>query len=159
MSKPLLQLDTLVVRPKIAIDGVLHDILSPDELPVLTNHLLAFKGRRMEELLRKPDLQAKEKKELESVVLEISDAIMEPVPVEARAKLSDMQRMSVIEAFSTLLLTKKAGTAAALLRGLLPEETPTQPKPRPSTGGKRSRGSSGSTDAPLSGGSPKPRAR
>jgi hypothetical protein len=44
MSKVLLDLDTLVVRPKIKIDGKPYEILSPDELPVLTSHRLASRA-------------------------------------------------------------------------------------------------------------------
>lgn len=153
MSKPLLDLDTLVVRPKIRIDDHHYDILSPDELSVVTNHLLASKGKRLEELAAKADLTKAESNELTSLVIEISDAIMEPVPAEIRAKLAGMQRMSVIEAFSTLLLTKKAGTAAAMLRGLLPETT----REKKGAGGRRSRSSSASTADRPGGGSPKPR--
>jgi hypothetical protein len=75
----------------------------------------------MEALLNQTELSEDEEAELTDVVREISDTIMEPVPAAIRDKLSDPQRSAVIEAFSTLLLTTKAGTAAALLRSLLPE--------------------------------------
>lgn len=161
MGKPLLDLDTLVVRPTIAIDGQAHEILAPDELPVLTTHLLASKGRRMDELMKSAELGAAEQAELGRLVREISDAIMAPVPAKVREKLSETQRVSVIEAFAALLLTKKAGTAAALFGSLLPEtDTPAKkPDKKNATGAKRSRGSSASTAARRGGGSAKPRSR
>lgn len=150
MGKVLLNLDTLVVRPKISIDGRPFEILSPEELPVLTSHLLASKGARMEKLTMTAELGEDEEAELTSLVYEISDVIMGPVPADVRDKLSEAQRISVIEAFSTLLLKNKAGTAAALMASLLP----TAAKP---TGEKRRRGSSASTAGRRGGGSAKPR--
>jgi hypothetical protein len=155
MSGVLLNLDTLVVRPRISINGKSYEILSPDELPVLTSHLLASKGKRMEALMNQAALADEEQDELCSVVCALSDTIMEPVPAAIREKLSDPQRFAVIEAFSTLLLTTKAGTAAALLRSLLPATDPAV-KPK-STGAKRSRGSSASTAGRRGGGSRKRR--
>lgn len=152
MSEILLDLDTLVVRPKIAIDGLHYEILSPDEVPVITSHRLAAKGKRMEALMGSANLSKAGEAELEKIVLEISDIIMGPIPAEVRARLSEAQRMSVTEAFSTLLLAKKAGTAAALVKSLLPEtKTP--------TGESTQRGSSGSTEDRPTGGSTKRRSR
>lgn len=156
MSDVLLNLDTLVVRPKINIDGSPYEILSPDELPVLTTHMLAQKGKRMEELMNQGVLNQKEERELKSIVNEISDAIMEPVPAEIRAKLTDVHRTAVVQAFSMLMLTNKAGAASALMSKLT---VPTMSPPAPPTGGKRSRGSSASTADRRAGGSTKHRSR
>jgi hypothetical protein len=82
MSTALLNLDTLVIRPAITIDGERHEILSPDELPVLTSHMLAAKGQRMEELTTKAELNEGEQAELVDVVNKISDTIMSPVPAD-----------------------------------------------------------------------------
>src|SRR5438309_10305921 len=120
MSKVLLDLDTLVVRPKIAIDGKHYDILSPDELPVLTTHMFGIKGKKMDELMAKANLAKAEQDELGLVVREISDTILTPVPAEIRDKLTDAHRIAVIQTFSALLLNKKAGTAAALMKTLQP---------------------------------------
>jgi hypothetical protein len=157
MSTALLNLDTLVVRPVIAIDKKNYEILSPDELPVLTSHLLANKGQRLEELTNQRDLDESEQAELEDVLNLISDTIMSPIPECVRAKLTGAQRMSVIEAFSTLLLTKKSGTAAAMLRSLLPAIPTMDEADPPQTGAKRSRGSNASTGARRAGGSRKRR--
>lgn len=143
----LLNLDTLVDRPKIAIDGKRYEILSPDELPVLVSHKLAMQGKRLDELSGAAELAPEDKAELEQLVLDLSDTIMEPIPAAVRAKLSDAQRLSVIEAFSTLLLTRKAGAAAAMMTALIPTASPPA-----QTGGKSSRGSSASTaDRPATG--------
>jgi len=155
VAGPLLDLDTLVVRPVIRIDGEACEILSPDELPVLTSHALASKGRRMDELMKLPELNRDQRGELEALVQQISGAIMEPVPQALRDKLSDAQRMAVIEAFTALLLSKKAGTAAALFKGLAPRAS----DPPPSTGASAPPGSSGSTAETPATGSGKPRSR
>lgn len=159
MSTALLNLDTLVVRPVISIDGKKYEILSPDELPVLTSHMLASKGQRMEELTGKRDLDEAEREELVEVVTAISDTIMSPISETVRAKLSGAQRHAVIEAFSTLLLTKRSGTAAAMLRSLLPAIPTTAEHDEKSTGAKPSRGSSASTAGRRAGGSRTPRSR
>lgn len=153
MPNVLLNLDTLIDRPKIRIDGDLHEIVSPDELDVITSHLLAAQGRRMEELMKAGELSDDDKEELRSIIAQLSNAIMAPVPVPVRAKLSDSQRLSVIESFTALLLSKKAGTAAALFAGLIPSP------PAPPTGAKPPRGSSASTAAGRTGGSGKRRSR
>ena len=155
MAGPLLDLDTLVTRPFIRIDGEICEILSPDELPVLTSHSLASKGRRMDELMKLPELNRDQRGELQALVEQISDTIMDPVPKPLRAKLSEAQRMSVIEAFTALLLSKKAGTAAALFKGLaLKASTPAS-----STGESEPPGSSDSTAETPPTGSGKPRSR
>lgn len=151
MNHALLNLDTLINRPAISIDGKRYEILAPEELPVLTSHMLAARGRRMDELMKSAELSGEEKEELVAIVAELSGAIMEPVPLEIREKLSDAQRVSVIEAFTALLLSKKAGTAAALMGGLMPVQQ--------STGAKPSPGSKGSTAAHRNGGSKKRRSR
>ncbi len=129
MSQSLLKLDTMVKRPKITIDDRFYSIISPDELPVFTSHMLAAKGRQIDALMRKDALDDAEGAELKQLVTDIADRIMEPVPVEVREKLSDAQRMSVIEAFTALLLSKKTGTAAALIRGLVPNSTGAKSSP------------------------------
>ena len=147
MSKVLLDLDTLIERPKIKIDGQLHEILAPDELPVLTSHLLATGGSRFDALMKDRNLSDDGKAELRSLLHTLSDTVMQPIAAEVRAKLSDAQRVSVIEAFTALLLSKRTGTAVAMLAGLLP------------TGEKSSPGSNASTAAGRSGGSGKRRSR
>lgn len=154
MSKALLDLDSLVVRPTIMIDGKSYEILSPDELPVLTSHMLTVKSKRYDELMQKNDLAHEEREELSSLVRMVSDKIMTPVPLEVTAKLSDAHRLSVIEAFSTLLLRTKAATAAAILESTLPTRSTATEK---GTGEKRSRGSNASTAGRRAGGSPKRR--
>lgn len=149
MTNPLLNLDTLVIRPKIAIDGKKYDILSPEELPVLTSHKLAVQGRRLDVLMKMDVLAQGDSDELRGIVAAISDTIMQPIPARVRAKLSEAQRMSVIEAFTALLLSKKTGTAAAIFGGLVPSLI----------GAISSLGSSGSTAATPDGGSVKPRPR
>lgn len=151
MNNPLLNLDTLVVRPCIAIDGKKHPIMSPDEMPVLTSHALASQGRRLDVLMKADQLAPTEQDELRGLVATISDTIMEPIPAAVRAKLSEAQRVDIIQAFTALLLSKRTGTAAALFGGLMPKLAPNL------TGANSSPGSVGSTAKPRATGSKKPR--
>lgn len=155
MGNVLLDLDTLVVRPKIRIDGEPYEILSPDELPVLTTHMFGIKGNRMDALMAQAELAPAEAKELRGLVLEISDAIMEPIPAKIRKKLSEAHRNAVIQTFGSLLLNKKAGAAAALMKTLLPVLAELKGAEQ-LTGESQSPASSDSTEGPQDGGSPKP---
>lgn len=139
-ARPLLELDTLVTRPSIMIDGARHAILSPSELPVLVSHKLARQGRRIEELMQADALDEESQAELRMLVNAVSDTIMEPIAETVRAGLSDAHRMRVVEAFTMLLLSTRLETAAAILTG------------RPSTGENSSPASSASTAASRRGG-------
>jgi len=142
-ATPLLDLETLIKRPKIAIDGELYEILSPDELTVVDHHRFAAWGKRIDALMAKKDLTKAQEKELGKIVVDLGDRIMVGVPEALRAKLSDAQRMAVAEVFTRLPLQKRlarlAGAEAVL--GQNP------------TGASSSRGSSIATAATPDGGS------
>ena len=150
--KPLLDIATLVERPMVRIDGELQELVSPEELSILASQRLASDGRRLNELMTSDKLDEDGDQELEKLLVRISDTIMEPVPKKVRAKLSEMQRLEIIQAFTALLLRKKAGSAAAMINSLIPAIA--VPK---ATGETVSPGSSGSTAATRDTGSPKRR--
>ncbi|MDM8009919.1 MAG: hypothetical protein QUV08_03035 [Parasphingorhabdus sp.] len=150
--KPLLDIATLVERPMVKIDGELQELVSPEELSILASQRLASDGRRLNELMTSDKLDEDGDQELEKLLVRISDTIMEPVPKMVRAKLSGMQRLEIIQAFTALLLRKKAGSAAAMINSLIPAIA--VPK---ATGETISPGSSGSTAATRDTGSPKRR--
>lgn len=150
MAEPLLNLDTLIERPSISIDGARYEIVSPEELPVITSYRLASRGRRFDKLMALEQLSEHQDKELGAIVRELSDIIMAPVPEQARIKLTEAQRLSVIEVFTTLLLRRRLGTAAAAVKDLAPALASR-------IGEMPSPASSGSTAGTPAGGSPKPR--
>jgi len=95
-NAPLLDLETVIVRPAIMIDGERHEIIAPDELPLEKSHLMASKGRRMQQLQSGEEMNRDQQAELKAIVRQLSDIVMEPIPRAAREKLADAQRLQVI---------------------------------------------------------------
>ncbi len=147
-DKPILDLNTLIKRPKVGIDGVLYEILSPDELSVVDSQRFALWGTRVS------DLASDETKglDLEELVDDLARKIAVGVPESLMNKLSGVKKYQLIEVFTLLLLASKAklvGAAAAMLEGLEKETS--------ATGAKLSHGSKGSTGAARNGGTSKRR--
>ena len=139
----LLSLTTLIDRPRLEIDGHLYEIMSPDELPLLTSQRLAAKGRELDRLMKLDELKPVHERRLPELLDELCAIIMEPVPVEVRASLSEAQKQSVIEVFTMLSLARKTRLAGATMKGMAAKRE---------TGESSSPGSSASTaDAPPTG--------
>lgn len=111
-DRPLLVLDTLIVRPTVEIDGARYELYSADELSVLTSHRLGIRGRRIGELSKSDDPEAGD--ELEGLVTLVARDILVDVPDEVFAKLSGSQRFAIVDVFTGLLLRKKLGVAGAI---------------------------------------------
>jgi len=145
-KQPILDLDTLVERPTIRVDGKLYEIRSHDELSVLDHHRLVQQGKRLDELMARPELDADSRAEVGTLLYEISDFVMVGVPAQVRAKLSDAQRASVAEVFTVLPTQQRIARAAAAIGAAATR-----------TGASRPRASNASTAATPPGGSPRPR--
>lgn len=149
-TAPLLDIETLIIRPAIMIDGERHEIIAPDELPLDQSHLMAAKGRRMQQLQSTDSMNRDQRAELEAIVELLSDVIMDPIPKAVRAKLQPAQRLQVIEAFTALLLKRRMASAAAMMPGQKMIEAALAAMgagSKPSTGESSSPGSSGSSAA------------
>lgn len=143
----LLDLNTLIERPTIAIDGKKYEIRSPDELSIIESQQFTFWGAAIEELSQE---EGKEE-ELQVLIDKVADAVLIGVPANVRAKLSGVQKHQVIEVFTVLLLRRKigaVGAAAQVMKDLAP-----------SIGAKKSPASSASSVEPPRGGSKKRRLR
>ena len=144
-TKPLLDLDTLIDRDRVAIDGDLYEILSPDELSVIDSHRFGRWGKRIEQLAETDGDEAEA--ELDELVGKVSRKILVAVPDEVFAKLPGSQRWAVIDLFTGLLLREKlkvAGAMQAAMGEAIPQIRP--------TGDRSSPGSSDSTaDTPQPG--------
>lgn len=110
----VLDLTTLIERPRISIDGEFHEILSPAELSVLDSQRFGAWGRRFDELMGKKSLSSRDEKELAKLVTDLSTRIMVGVPESVREKLSEAQAMEVIEVFTGLLLRRRLKAAGAM---------------------------------------------
>lgn len=118
---PLLDLDTLVERPCITIDGERYAIRSPGELSVVESHRFGRWGKRIEELDGE-DGDAAEA-ELDALVAKVCKAILVDVPDDVFAKLPGTQRWAIIDLFTALRLreTLKVAGAMTAARGPIPE--------------------------------------
>ena len=136
-SKPLLDLDTLVERPFITIDGVRVDILNPEELSVIESHRFGVWGRRIEQLSNETGEEAE--KELDQLVATVARKICVGATDEQFAKLPGSQRWQIVDVFTALRLRTSLKVAGAMkaATGELPEWT----------GANSSPASSGSTAA------------
>lgn len=145
-DKPILELSTLIERPKITIDGTLYDILSPDELSIITFQRFGYWAQRIGEIMGAGEIKPKQEAELSRLIVELTDRVMIDVPQEVRDRLGDSQRMQIAEVF--ILLPLPHWLIAAKRAGA------TKPG-KPPTGGKRRRGSKGSMAGRRGGGSTK----
>lgn len=103
---PLLNLDTLIVRPQVIIDGQSYEMVSPDEMTIVERQRQVARGRRMQELLDKRELSNQEQGELARVLDEGCRAIL-LAPDDVHAKLMDGHRLDIIDAFGQLLLGRR----------------------------------------------------
>lgn len=148
-----LNIETLIERPTIDIDGTLYEILSPDELSIIQHHSFAATGRRLEELMKSDQLDENEAHEMQAIVTDISDEIMVGVPDDIAEKLTDAQRLAVLDVFTALPAKKKLVDLLGAIEANQPKKT------KRSTGAKRPRGSRGSSAATRKRGSTKRRSR
>lgn len=111
-AEPLLDLDTLIERPFITIDGVRFKIRSPGELSVVESHRFGRWGKRIDELQNEDGDGAEA--ELDALVARLSKAILVDVPDEVFSKLSGANRWALIDLFTGLLLREKLKVAGAI---------------------------------------------
>lgn len=116
----LLDLDTLIERPRIAIDGTMYEILSPHELSVIDSHRFARWGRQIDALGRSDAEDAGEEAELEALVAKVARRICVGVPDDVFAKIPGKQRWQIIDVFTALLLRTGLKVAGAMVTAVGP---------------------------------------
>jgi hypothetical protein len=119
--KPLLDLDTLVERPFITIDGERVEILNPEELSVIESHRFGVWGRRIEALSGETDEAAEQ--ELSELVATVARKICVGATDAQFVKLPGSQRWAIIDLFTALRLrsTLKVAGAMKAATGEFPE--------------------------------------
>lgn len=135
----LLDLDTLIARPFITIDGEAADILNPEELSIIESHRFGVWGRRIEQLTGETGKEAEE--ELEELVSTVARKICVGATDEQFAKLPGSQRWAIVDLFTGLLLREKLKVAGAMKTAMGPVPDGLAAL----TGVSSSRGFSGST--------------
>jgi acid phosphatase family membrane protein YuiD len=149
MADPILDLSTLVDRPKIRIDGTLYELRSPDELSVLDSQRLTSAGKRIDALAGASDPAGEDDSgELAGLIDDVTRRVLVEIPETVFESLSQIQKLSICEVFTGLLLGRRMALAGAIARKLTDS-----PKDMPSTGAMPSRDSSASTVVIPKGGS------
>lgn len=111
---PLLDLTTLITRPRIKIDGEIFEILSPDEVSIIDSHRFGLWGRRIQALA---DIEGEDaEKELTELVSKVARKVTVGVPDEVFAKLPGAHRQAISDVFTGLLLRNRLGVAGAIAR-------------------------------------------
>lgn len=115
-KKPMFDLNTLIERPVVNIDGQPYELVHPDEMTVLDRQRQAVRGRRIAALMALDrDLTEAEQNDLPRMLDEACRAILVGAPPEIHAKLQDGHRFSIIDSFGVLLLKRSRQTAGALM--------------------------------------------
>lgn len=140
---PILDLDTLIERPTIRIDGKAYELWSPEELSILDSQYFTLKGREIEELARGEDVEA-----LSALIEKVCRRCLVEIPDDVFAKLSAPQKTAIVEAFSGLLLRRRLSVAGAIAAAVVESRKPETS----STGAISSPGSSASLAATPIGG-------
>lgn len=112
-AAPLLDLDTLIARPVITIDGVEYEIRSPGELSVVESHRFGRWGNRIDALTAEDG--AKAEAELTALIASTARAILIDVPDDVFDRLSGANRWAIIDLFTGLLLREKLKVAGAMM--------------------------------------------
>ena len=137
MAGHLLDITTLIEQPTIKINGTTHEILHPDQLGVIDFHRLSIMAGRVSDLMKKSSYDDSDADALTAVIVDLTDRIMDGIPADVRAKLTESQRLAVAEVFMMLPRVKTKATRKAA----------SNPKASRSIGAKPRRGSSDSTAA------------
>jgi len=132
---PLLDLDTLLVRLSVRIDGVPYEIRNRDELSVLGLRRVNLWCERFNQILVLEAPTAEQEAESAALLQKICQAVLD-APPDVHAKLQEQHRMAIADVFCTLRASRlqTAGATAT-----------TEPPP---TGASSPPASPGSTEGP-----------
>jgi hypothetical protein len=101
-AAPLLSLDTLAERHTILIDGQSYGIKNVKELSAVEYHLFGLKMPRLSALVSKgEDISADEAREVSNILAYLCRVIV-VAPPEVHSRLSELQRLQIIDLFPKL---------------------------------------------------------
>ena len=99
---PILNLDTLVERAVVRIDGTDYELLNPGELSVLDFHKIGKRAERVEAMLKEEGDLSEDQVVTLTEALDALCRLVLRAPAEVHARLSDTQRLKVTQAFTVL---------------------------------------------------------
>jgi len=106
---PLLNLDTLVEHRTVLIDGTEYDLLNVEEVSILEYHRISKQSERVAAMMADQAMTDKQAEELASLLDELCKFVLK-APAEVHAKITDLNKLRVLEAFTNL---QRAPIAAA----------------------------------------------
>lgn len=134
----LLDLSTLAPeRPTVRIDGAVYAMALPTDFGLVEHARLQRLQAKAAALQALTDPSDEDVADLARVVDDLAALVLPGLPAEVRARLGDMQRLAIVQAFR-----------AALGQAATPAPAAAAPRPTRSIGATRSRASSGSTARP-----------
>ena len=110
----VLDIKTLITRPHIKIDNKKYAILSVEELSVVDNQRFALWGTELQQLLS----DKTKADELEAMIDDLAKKVLVGVPDHVFASLTGTHKFEVVEAFTMLLLRRKAMVAGAIAKSM-----------------------------------------
>lgn len=115
LSPHLLDIETLVQRPTVRVDGVPYELLSANELSVLDAQRFSLWASELDRLQAAGE---EDDPQMQELVDRIARKALVDVPHEVFAKLSGVQRLAVVEVFTALLLRSRMAVAGATARAM-----------------------------------------
>jgi hypothetical protein len=115
-DEPLLDLNTLIDRPAIAVDGTRYELFAVDELSVLASHRFSVWARRIEAIEAGTDEE--ESAELAVLIDKVAQAAPVDMPASVFETLSGSQRREIANVFIALLLRKQLAAVGAITRAM-----------------------------------------
>ena len=100
MAKNVLDLDTLTERDTVSVDGVHYELTNPGELSLVDHHRCGKWGARVEQLYNGGAVTDEAVAELSHLLDLLCRLVLRTVPDEVHARLTDVQRLQVAQAFS-----------------------------------------------------------
>jgi hypothetical protein len=127
-KQPVLDLDTLVERAPVRIDGVMYEMLNPAELSILDLHRFGAAGVELASLksIDSTTEITDDQMKLISETLRRMVRIILRAPDATLDRLTDVHRFRVVNAFNGLTLTPPPAAAVSEPAGPV-EETTTLP--------------------------------
>lgn len=113
-KKPLLDLDSLLERPLVSVDGVPYELVTPDELTIVEHRRLLKLGQRLEALESKEDPTEADEQEHQEVLGALCRKVL-VAPASVIEGLSRANRASIALAFSQLRMMTALRMAGALV--------------------------------------------
>lgn len=109
---PVLDLATLIERPRVRIDGEAYEMLSPEEISIVDHQRFAAMGRRLDELMGKDALSKQEGAAMRRTADDLARQLLPDVPSDVYEKLSDAQKVDIIQVFFSLLMRRRLSRLA-----------------------------------------------